>query len=130
MSLDLFPPPALGREAFASPRLAVVPIKGDAMAPTLRGDWDYVLAAPVKSFLYDSLYVVDFAGVPTVFRAQGRGPLMISLIRDNERYGSTPAARSDDVPREWFNEHVLGIVVCDLKVRDPDLMRKAWGGPA
>ncbi len=127
---DLFSPAQLSSETFSSRKLSVVPVCGDAMSPTLRGEWDYVLAAPATRFAYDSLYVVDMMGTPCVFRVQSHGNGQLALIRDNERYGASVADRSDLVSRDWFNEHVLGIVVCDLKVRDHDLMRKAWAAQA
>jgi hypothetical protein len=120
---DLFAPAQLSSESFASRKLSVVPVRGDAMSPTLRGEWDYVLAAPVKRFAYDTLYVIDVMGTPCVLRVQSHGNGQLALIRDNERYGPD---RADLVSGDWFNEHVLGIVVCDLKVRDHDLMHKAW----
>ncbi|UXN74474.1 hypothetical protein N8D56_04855 [Devosia sp. A8/3-2] len=123
---DLFAPPVLTRETFVSRQLSIVPVRGDGMSPTLRGNWDYVLAAPVKTFAYDSLYVVEQFGQPCVYRCQSMGTGQIGMMNDNEAYGKTPADRMRLVPREWFEEHVLGIVVCDLKVRDPGLMQKAW----
>lgn len=127
MMQDLFaPPPALTREAFFARKLSLVPVRGDGMSPTLRGDWDYVLAAPVDRFHYDSLYVVEQYGQPCVYRCQGHGADFVSMMNDNPMYGATPAERAKEVPREWFNEHVLGIVVCDLKVRDPAMMQRAW----
>lgn len=124
---DLFaPPPAISQETLAARKLSLVPVWGDRMSPTLRGDWDYVLAAPVKTFLYDSLYVVEQLGEPFVYRCQSHGADVVSMMNDNPLYGATAAERARDVPREWFNEHVLGIVVCDLKVRDPKLMQQAW----
>lgn len=125
---DLFATPVLPADAFRTSRLSIVPVKGDAMMPTLRGDWDYVMAAPVKHFLYDALYVVDIDGAPIIYRCQSKMGSLISLIVDNPAYGSTPAARSHDVPRDWFEENVLGIVVCELKVKDSSLMAQAWEG--
>lgn len=117
---DLFAPPALTRETFASRRLSVVPVTSDGMNPTLRGGWDYVLAAPVDSFVYDSLYVVDFAGCPTIYRCQNCFDGSLRLSRDNPVYSDLV------MTAERFSEVVLGIVVCDLKVRDADRMAAAW----
>ena len=125
MGNDLFAPAPLTRQSFESTRLSIVPVNGDHMLPTLRGGFDYVLAAPTDRFLYDSLYVVeDQWNTPLIYRVQSNGHDGVSLIRDNPAYGDTPAARCDRVTREWFAEHVLGIVVCDLKVRDADLLRQ------
>jgi signal peptidase I len=120
---DLFAPPKLTRQDFGSKRLTVVPVPGSAMEPTLKGGWDYVLAAPTKVFLYDSLYVIDdSATVPLIYRVQKKLGGGVLLIKDNERYGRDAV----EVPMAWFEEHVLGIVVCDLKVRDPEMLREAW----
>jgi hypothetical protein len=125
--MELFaPPPALTREAFASRKLSVVPVLGDGMHPTLRGDWDYVLAAPTDKFVYDGLYVVEYGGGACIKRCRSLGAGMIAMMNDNPAYGATAAERADDVPVDRFNEHVLGIVVCDLKVRDANMMRAAW----
>jgi hypothetical protein len=122
MALDLFPAPKLSRQSFASPRLSVVPVIGEQMEPTLRGWWDYVLAAPVKSFQYDSVYVLDMetGGPALVYRCQRTGRDTIRILYERE------PGRGDEVPLKWFNEHVLGIVVCDLKVRDADRLKTAW----
>ena len=57
--MDLFPAPALNRQTFASSKLSVVPVRGDAMQPTLRGEWDYVLVAPVHAYEGEGLYVIQ-----------------------------------------------------------------------
>ena len=119
---DLFAPPTLTRDTFASRKLSIVPVRGDRMSPTLRGDWDYVLAAPVDGFLYDGLYVVEVLGQPCIYRCQHMGSGQIRMSGDNPLY---PADRL--VPHDAFTAMVLGIVVCDLKVRDPRLMQGAWG---
>ena len=98
------------------------------MSPTLRSGWDYVLVKPVNDFIYDSLYVVEQEGRPQVYRCQSMGPGKIGLLTDNPDYGATAAERTREVPYEEFVEHVLGIVVCDLKVRDHNLIRDAWLG--
>jgi signal peptidase I len=118
--MDLFAPQTLAREAFASRKLSLVPVRGDGMEPTLRGEWDYVLAAPIAEFIGDALYVVEQMGAACVFRCQSKMNGEVALIRDN------PAYDTHCVPREWFTEHVLGVVVCDLKVRDAEMMRQAW----
>ena len=69
----------------------------------------------------EGLYVIDISGVPTIRRVQAMLRDTVSLIRDNPLYGATPAIRSDDVPREWFLERVIGKVAAEIKVREPDL---------
>lgn len=120
MALDLFPAPHLSRETFSSRRLSVVPVASDGMEPTLRGGWDYVLAAPASGFSYDSLYVLDFAGCPTIYRCQNCFNGDIVLARDNPIYSDLT------VTADRFAEIVLGIVVCDLKVRDADRLAASW----
>jgi hypothetical protein len=122
---DLFAQPKLTREAFNSRGLSVLPVLGDGMSPTLRGGWDYVLVSPLNRFLYDSVYVVEEADQPCIYRAQSMGTGQIGLLNDNPAYGATAGDRMHLVSRDWFEEHVLGIVVCDLKVRDADLMQRA-----
>jgi phage repressor protein C with HTH and peptisase S24 domain len=119
--MDLFATPVLARETFASRKLAIIPILGDGMAPTLRGGWDYVLAAPVARFLYDSLYVLNTGAAPTVYRCQSLIAGHVVLKSDNSAYPDR------HVSHDWFDEHVLGIVACDLRVRDHDLLQRSRG---
>ena len=104
------------RETFRSRRLSLVPVDGDQISKELRRG-DFVLAAPCNGFQYDGLYVLDMDGIPLVYRAMSR-PGQITLLHDR--------GGAQDVPHEWFDQHVLGIVVCDLKVRDAGLLRQAW----
>jgi phage repressor protein C with HTH and peptisase S24 domain len=110
--------------------LQLVQVRGDAMQPTYRGDRDFVLIAPCDRFLYDHVYVVRDDVVPDLlltFRVQAAGG-RYWLIRDNPAYGKTPDERSDEVSRELFNKHVVGIVVASLLVHDEDIVRRAWKG--
>jgi hypothetical protein len=127
MSGDLFPPPSLSREDFSSRRLSLVPVRGDALLPDLRDGRDYVLAAPTDKFLYDAMYVIEDAGVVLIYRVQSFGPGRVVLVRNNPN--SRPH-ESDVLSRALFEEIVLGIVVCELKVKDPELMRAAYAGAA
>jgi hypothetical protein len=108
--------------------LQLVEVLGDAMQPTLRGWWDYVLIAPTNRFLYDELYVIrdEHHGTLLTYRVASAGRGRLSLIRDNPVYGKTPAERADTVPVEWFERQVVGIVACILKVQSQRLIRNAW----
>lgn len=108
------PPPVLTLGHLTDKRLSIMKVPGDLMAPTLRGGWDYVIVWPTTKFLGDALYVMeDEAGGPTVWQGQW-APEGVRLSAHNPAYSGS----NETVPREWFNDHVLGVVVADLKVRD------------
>lgn len=124
---DLFAPPQLAREDFFSRKLCLVPVVGDHMAPALRGGWDFVLAAPIDCFKYDALYVVeDDFGQALIYRCSSAINRQIFMGCDNPIYGATAGDRGRYVDYEKWRSMLLGIVVCDLKVRDPNIMRQAW----
>ena len=56
-----------------------------------------------------------------MYRVQAFGPGKVRILDDTR-----PPAESDILTLERFNERVLGIVVCDLKVRDADRLQQAW----
>jgi hypothetical protein len=106
-------------DAFMSSRLSLLPVDGDQICNDFRRG-DSVLAAPCDGFPFDGLYVVDIDGRPIVYRVQDLAG-QVTLLHDRGR-------EFDGVPRAWFDDHVLGIIVCDLKVRDAQLLRRAWEG--
>lgn len=118
-SMDLIPRP-IPPEAYQSPRLRIVLVDSDNMQPTLNKG-DCVMVLPITQFEYDTLYAIDRGdGLITVIRAYQEGRA-IRLQRDNELY---PRSDTDLVDLDWFNEHVVGLVVADIKLRDPVALRK------
>jgi len=118
--MDLIPRP-IPPEAYQSSRLRIVLVDSDNMEPTLNKG-DCVMVLPVTQFEYDTIYAIDRGdSLITVIRAyQGLGG-MIRLQRDNELY---PRSDADLVDLDWFNEHVVGLVVADIKLRDPVALRR------
>lgn len=114
---DLFAP-AIPAENVLSDRLRVHPVLGDRMCDTLRSGYDYVLIAPVNGYAGEGLYLVFNGFGPDLFRVSPTGNRQLRLFGDNKHY----------VDHFWtldvFNEHVLGIVVADIKVRDERHLRE------
>jgi hypothetical protein len=82
------------------------------MEPTYR-------PVPVSDYLHDGVYIVDSVGFPAPYRFDS-GPGGLTLIRDDKLY-----AKSDPVSREWFCEHVLGLVVGHVRL--PSSLRDGHG---
>ncbi len=118
--MDLIPRP-IPPEAYQSSRLRIVLVDSDNMEPTLNKG-DCVMVLPVTQFEYDTIYAIDRGdGLITVIRAYQALGGMIRLQRDNELYQRSD---TDLVDLDWFNEHVVGLVVADIKLRDPVALRK------
>ena len=114
--MNLIPRP-IPPEAYQSSRLRIVLVDSDNMEPTLRKG-DCVMVLPVTQFEYDTIYAIDRGdGLVIVIRAYQARYGMIRLQRDNELYPRSD--RDDLVDLDWFNEHVVGLVVADIKLRDP-----------
>lgn len=86
------------------------------MSPCLRGGWDYVLVKPVNKLVGEGTYIYD----------DGFGPVMtnVQLMMDRVRLFPENAVYSEFfVPREKFEESILGFVVANIKVRDERFLR-------
>jgi hypothetical protein len=64
--------------------------------------------------------MLNFASCPTIYRCQSFAHGKVRLSRHNQLYFDLFATA------ERFSELGLGIVICDLKVRDADQRRAAW----
>lgn len=115
---DLFPE-IVPAEAVRSDRLRILPVDSDAMEPTL-GARDFVLVAPVDRFAFDGLYVLDDRIGTSVVRARRRIGGEIVISRDNPLYDQGTV-----MTQAAFDEIVLAVVVADVKVRAPHLLRQA-----
>ncbi len=111
---DLFPLEAKPAD-FYSQKFRVIPVIGTAMNPTLRGGLDWAMIRPVDSYQGEGIYVIGNAVGHDFYRAESTldRTKRIRLWRDNKIFGE------DFVTKAWFDEHVLAIVVADVKVRDP-----------
>jgi len=111
--------PAIPAENVLSDRFRIHAVMSDAMEPTLRGNRDYALIAPVQSYQGEGIYLIDngFGGdlvrVTNVLTG-------LCVSKDNPLYRHNVV-----VDREKFNEAVLGIVVADIKPRDERFLREA-----
>ncbi len=115
---DLFPP-QVPVEAFFSSALRVEPVIGDGMEPRLRGGHDFVLVKPTDRYLGEGTYLwSDGLGVGLV-NVQFAGNNRVRLFYENVCYSDLL------MDRDEFEECVLAIVVVDLKVRTPDVLRRA-----
>lgn len=115
---DLFAPPIPAGNVL-SDRLRVHPIMGDAMEPTLRGNRDYALIAPVHAYQGEGIYLLDNGVGGDLYRVTD---VLTGLCvsKDNPLYSHKVV-----VDRDRFNEEVLGIVVADIKPRDERFLREA-----
>ena len=95
--------------------LRCVPVTGDAMRPSFR-EGDMVGVVPVAGFTCDGLYVVDFAGNPSVCRCFSdlRGGIVVSY--DNKLYPEQPMSTVE------FEEIVLGQVAVTWNVINKALL--------
>lgn len=118
---DLFPLD-LPAASLQSPRLRVVPVVGDGMAPTMRPRQDFALCLPVSSYDGEGVYLLaNCLGGQDFWRAEasvakGRG---VRLFRDNPAYPGAVVSEAE------FEEAVLCKVVADIKVRDGQALRRA-----
>lgn len=96
-------------------RVRFMPVQGDHMAPALRPQ-DYVAVMPTCRWHYDSLYVLEVLGEPTVYRCQHVGAGRIQITTDRE-----PEA-AQVLTIERFQERVLGIVAATCRVLDAGMM--------
>lgn len=97
-------------------------VDGSAMAPTLKpGDAVFVL--PTICYEGEGIYLVEDGGdVPSLFRA------MTASSREEIRLSFDAAPHSAfTMPRDRFNERVLGLVVAELRVTQPSKARQALG---
>ncbi|PYE89628.1 S24 family peptidase [Phyllobacterium leguminum] len=113
--------PSMPVDILQSPVFRVVPVLGDAMYPTLRGDHDYVLMKPVTKYAGEGIYVLDNGIGIDFYRAESTmdETRQIRLFRDN------PAYRDRFMTIAQFEARVLGIVVADIKVRNGRLLASA-----
>lgn len=102
--------------------LKLVPVMGDRMSPRLRHGIDAVYYAPSR-FLADDMYVLDWGGgVKQITYVQWMGRGRYRLFGECKHYGS------DEVSREQLEEMMLGMVVCEIKVRNVEQFRQAIAG--
>ncbi|WP_037470670.1 hypothetical protein [Sinorhizobium fredii] len=119
---ELISPPIPAENIFSS-KFRVHPVTSDAMEPTLRSNRDYVLLAPVSSYVGEGVYAIfDGFGVPELFRVTPEFGKGLRLFRDNKRYQEyvlTP---------EKFEEVVVAYIIAEIKVKDERFLRKATEG--
>lgn len=110
---DLFAP-AIPADALQSSAFRVVPVLGDSMYPTYRGDYDYALMRPITKYAGEGIYVVSNSFGFELFRVESTmdGKRGLRLFRDN------PAYRDKLWTVEEFEANVLGIIVADIKIRN------------
>lgn len=101
--------------------LRLFELAGDAYAPALRGG-DLLMVAPTDRFAYDGEYLLDFGHGESAYRAQSDFAGHVRICRPNPKYGD------DLLTQEAFNEAVTAIVVAEIRVKDPGLIRRAYAG--
>ncbi|RMI21392.1 S24 family peptidase [Sinorhizobium meliloti] len=114
-------PAPIPAESVFSDRFRIHAVTGDSMEPTLKARRDYVLLAPVCTYVGEGIYVfsqdvwMDFYRVTP--NLDGKGNLR--LFRDNKQYQDLI------VTREQFEEGVVGFVVAEIKVKNERFLREA-----
>ncbi|WP_417585067.1 hypothetical protein [Pelagibacterium sp.] len=101
--------------------LKLVPIQGDRMSPRLRHGRDAVYYARSR-FLADDMYVIDWGDGPIVTYIQSAGRGTYRLFGELRHYPDNA------VTRATLDQILLGVVVCEITVRDPELFRQAVAG--
>lgn len=113
--MGALPAPAM----LATDRLRLVPIKGDAMAPTLRTG-DVTMVLPGDRYRHPSLYAVEMVpGVMEIVRAQHVGGRQIRVSRDNQAYAEATMTLAD------FNALVVGHVIATGRMVDSAMLEGA-----
>ncbi|MBM7044074.1 hypothetical protein [Rhizobium lusitanum] len=112
---DLFAS-SIAPEKVLSTKHRVHPVAGDSMEPTFRGGLDYALIAPVQCFRGDGVYLIDAGSSIELYRVSATLS-GLRLARDNPIYGD------NFVARDVFDDHVLGIVVAEIRVYDERFLR-------
>jgi len=113
------PVPTRRAEHVRALALSLVLVQGDQVSHDLRHG-DYAVTAPCDGFQCDGIYVIDNNSTPLLYRVQDASRGALVLLHDRAPEFATA------VGRDWFDQHVLGIVVADLKVRDATRLREAW----
>ncbi|MEY9531187.1 hypothetical protein [Sinorhizobium fredii] len=115
----LIPAPIPAENIFSS-KFRVHPVMSDGMEPELKARRDYVLLAPVSSYVGEGVYAIyDGFGVPELFRVTSAFGKGLRLFRDSKRY------QEYVLSIEKFEEVVVGFVIADIKVKDERFLREA-----
>ncbi|AFL53983.1 signal peptidase I [Sinorhizobium fredii] len=108
-------------ENILSSKFRVHPVLSDAMEPTLKSNRDYVLLAPVSSYVGEGVYAIfDGFGVPELFRVEPEFGKGLRLFRDNKRYDKDYV-----LSIEKFEEVVVAFMIAEIKVKDERFLREA-----
>lgn len=109
-------------DAIHSPKLRAHAISGTAMAPTLRCG-DFVLLAPVAQYQGEGVYLIDQGDRTPVL---SRVMTWTSIDEMRLSFDAVPHAPYF-MPREKFDERVLGMVVAEIRVTEPGIIHQAIG---
>lgn len=111
--------PALPAVNVLSDRLRTKLVASDGMSPALRQNWDYVLLAPVNTYVSEGIYLIEIGGGEALYRVQNilGGKLLLKF--DNPLYSAEHI-----FTKQEFEEIVLAYVVADIKVRDDRFLRE------
>lgn len=81
--------------------------------PRLRGGLDYVMVKPTSEYLMEGMYLLyEPENGARYLKMAGATGLRSSTLR----IWSDKHTRPDLVERDWFNEHVIGVVVAEVKM--------------
>ncbi|CCE97216.1 conserved hypothetical protein [Sinorhizobium fredii HH103] len=111
--------PVIPAENVLSDKFRVHLVQSDGMEPELRARRDYVLLAPVSSYVGEGVYAIfDGFGTPELFRVTSAFGKGLRLFRDNKHY------QEYVLTLEKFEECVVGFVIADIKVKDERFLRE------
>ncbi|MEY9780364.1 hypothetical protein [Sinorhizobium fredii] len=112
--------PVIPAEHILSDKFRVHAVMSDGMEPDLKARRDYVLLAPISSYVGEGIYAIfDGFGVPELFRVTSAFGKGLRLFRDNKRYEEYV------LTLEKFEECAVGFVIAEIKVKDERFLRMA-----
>ena len=87
--------------------------------PTHTAGLDFVIIAPVTTFHQEGIYAFTADDTVKLYRCRRTdAPLQFLLASDN------PLFTGQMVDADWFRDAVLGKAVAEVRVTDPELLRR------
>ena len=105
--------------------LRVIPVLGDHFQPRLRHGRDFVMVAAGTGYQWEGLYALDWndGSGPVIYRCQRRigegGAIRLSC--ENPAYSTDKTLTAEE-----FERVCVGMVVAELSVQAPELIREAY----
>lgn len=109
---DLFSSPKTVEQVFTG-AFRMEKVREMNFMPRLRGGLDYVMIKPTNEYLMEGMYLLyEPENGARYLKMAGATGLRSSKLR----IWSDKSLQPDLVDRDWFNEHVIGVVVAEVKM--------------